>query len=142
MAATRKLNIIICAWTLSIIMVAVNGMAQELPNPTQAMQVLGSGTTQGVLSVVIMGLTVAFVWVARKLLASKDELAASKDKQLEDQKAIFTEVVTKNSELIQADIDSKKALISSFHRFADVIQECPGAESLTTSDLELPDTAT
>jgi len=100
MAATKKLNTIIVLWAAAIVMIAVCSHAQDLPISPEAVKVLSSGTTQGVLAVVVMGLTVGFLWTARKLLAAKDEQVQLAQQHASDVRDILDKRLDENTKAL------------------------------------------
>ena len=116
MAATRKLNIIIVIWALCIVLIAVCSHAQDLPIPQEAVDVLSHGTTQGVLAMVVMGLTVGFLWTARKLLAAKDEQIELSPKQASDVRDILDKRLEENTKALATNAQATKEVTKVIER--------------------------
>jgi len=108
------------------------GVLAQIPVDQGTVQELAHTSAQGVLSVVCVTSMSALAFVLKKLLAAKES-------QLKEQKEIFMGIASKDQQLLQGNMDAFNALAKGFHRFADVIQECPGGGELNTAELSLPD---
>jgi len=116
-------KILVGLWFVSLIAVPVIG---EIPIHNEKTE-LATGNAQQVLAVVILGLSAAFVWLARRrekdLQDEKNDWRKwmERERDRSDKVAIALE---ENSKALQANANSQKGLEQASYHLSEVVRQC------------------
>ena len=112
-------------WVTSIVAVPV----VEKISPQGANHQLSTGNTQQVLAIVILGLSAAFVWHARRREKDlQDEKNDWRDwmKRERERSDKVTGALERNSSALEKHAESGKSLEKASYHMAEVVRQCRG----------------
>ena len=107
--------------------VAAVPVVEKIKNASE--ERLGSGNPQEVLAIVILGLSAAFVWLARR--REKDLQDEKKDwrdwmERERERGDVVADALTENSKALQVNAETQKGLKEASYHLAEVVRQCGG----------------